>query len=145
MSDFELRRLKRQTLTDPSAKDAYIAALERAVGVKKIDDKLEIQQFLVLSTGHMTFGDDGLLYEHTEYSPETYFPITVYPYEYGYWIILPYSNTNPDYKKLNELREVGFSLNFIKCLMLCYDQHLAGCKFDRDGPTYEDKLTLFEW
>jgi hypothetical protein len=99
--------------------------------------KLEIQKTLVASSSHITKQDDNLLSNYLREAPAE---VIIVDEDFG-WKIHICSIVNNSNLELNRL---GFSNDFIKCMMLGFINDCEWVLFDCDGPQYEF-LNIHEW
>ena len=90
------------------------------------------------TTGHLTVKDNDLLAEAGE--GETGNPITVYIYEYGYFVLVPEKDAG-----LNQHAETyGYSKAFTKIMDRARELKCKYIQYDGIGIEYED-LEIFDW
>lgn len=100
----------------------------------------EIFKVFDASTGHITKKDDELL---KGFDDDPMHPCIIYSYAEGYFIFVFYDKDSLSEKK-EELKEFGFSQEFVNLFEIASK---AGCKFlnlDCDGPAYSD-IPTFTW
>jgi len=93
------------------------------------------------STAHITKKDDELIKAQVK---DSFHPLIVYPYDCGYFVYVFYIESTLSEKK-DELKEYGFSQEFINLFEIAAK---SGSKFlclDCDGPVYTDLTSIFTW
>jgi hypothetical protein len=100
--------------------------------------KLEIEKTLVISTEHISTGDNEKLVLLTR-DCGIDDCLTVHAHDNGFRV-----KVDLYFSEDLEKMYAGFSAGFVKCMMFAYINDCAGVNFDSDGSSY-DFLPKYEW
>ena len=98
-----------------------------------------IEKFLDASTGHMTYEDSLKLLDDP-----IAFPCPVIPHDYGWWINVPGVKLWREEPIADQIREQGYSEDFISMLVFARDNCCWWVNLDCDGEFVEG-LKNFDW
>lgn len=103
------------------------------------DEYLEIEEVLVLSTGHVR-QEDMVLMEERGRDPDC--PLCIANYAEGAWLVVP-----PPEAGLGGVREFGFSESVVKVMEFARWNWVRFVRLDRDGPVLMDnpRLDTHDW
>jgi hypothetical protein len=94
-----------------------------------------IHRYWDLSTKHISLEDAGRLALHEMGC------LTVYPYEYGFYVLVPQDDVD---ETLDDLADQGFSEALRIILRRAYEQGVRMVRFDADGDLVRE-LEQFDW
>lgn len=104
----------------------------------KFNDKPYTTTMIDISTGHLSLSDKTKL----EDAHQTNNPVISYTYKFGFLIYVPNSEDEPD--QLKQIKEYGYSDQFISLIKKGQEINASHIRFDADGVIYDD-LKSFEW
>jgi hypothetical protein len=94
-----------------------------------------VYRYWDLSTKHISLEDAGRLALHEMGC------LTVYPYEYGFYVLVPQDDVD---ETLDDLADQGFSEALRIILRRAYEQSVRMVRFDADGDLVGE-LERFDW